>query len=129
MRELNIDANWEVFSAPESFFDISKKMHNALQGNMEIKFSENEVSTYYDQAQSTYEQVHPKGDFVIIHDPQPCPVINFASDRKGKWIWRCHIDTSTPNPQAWNLISKYLPNYDALVFTKKDYARLHAKAL
>lgn len=123
MKELKIDAHWEVFSAPENFFEISKKMHNALQGNMSINFTEDEISTYIEQAKSTYEQIHPDGDFVIIHDPQPCPVIKFAHERKGKWIWRCHIDTSEPNPQAWKLISQYLPSYDALIFTKKEYAK------
>ena len=123
LNELNIETNWKVFSAPDNFFDISKKMHNALQGNMEIQFSDEEISTYISQAKSTYDQIQPDSDFVIIHDPQPCPVIKFAEKRKSKWIWRCHIDTSNPNPQAWNLISSYLTLYDALVFTKLEYAK------
>lgn len=123
MRELKIDAEWKVFTAPKSFFEISKKMHNALQGNMSINFSEDEISAFLEQSKSTYEQIHPNSDFVIIHDPQPSPVIEFAHERRGKWIWRCHIDTSDPNPQAWNLISRYFPNYDALIFTKVEYAK------
>ncbi|MFW9819004.1 MAG: glycosyltransferase [Candidatus Thorarchaeota archaeon] len=123
MHELEINAKWEVFTAPDSFFEISKKMHNALQGNMDIYFSENEISAYISQAKSTYEQIQPKGDFIVIHDPQPCPIINYAEQKKSKWIWRCHIDTSNPNPQAWNLISKYLLLYDALIFTKREYAK------
>jgi len=122
MRELKLEADWKVFSAPDSFFDISKKMHNALQGNMDIHFTDEEISAYISQAESTYEQIQPRGDFIIIHDPQPCPVINFEENKEGKWIWRCHIDTMNPNPQAWNLISTYLPKYDALIFTKKEYA-------
>ncbi|MFX1500803.1 MAG: glycosyltransferase [Promethearchaeota archaeon] len=124
MIELKINADWKSFSAPDSFFDISKKLHNALQGNMDIHFSNEEISNYISQAKSSYEQIQPKGDFIIIHDPQPCPVINFAEERKkSNWIWRCHIDTSNPNPQAWNLISDYLPLYNALIFTKKEYAK------
>ena len=123
MNELGINANWETFTAPDSFFEISKKMHNALQGNMNIIFSEKEIKDYIDQAESTYEQLHPNSDFNIIHDPQPCPAIKFAIDKKGKWIWRCHIDTSEPNPQAWNMISDYLSLYDALIFTKLEYAK------
>ncbi|MFW9866063.1 MAG: glycosyltransferase [Candidatus Thorarchaeota archaeon] len=121
--ELKIDAEWKVFSAPQSFFEISKKMHNALQGNMEIHFSKNEISSYIEQAKSTYEQINPSGDFIIIHDPQPCPVIKYKTKKEGKWIWRCHIDTKNPNPQAWGLISDYLPLYDALIFTKREYAQ------
>ncbi len=123
MKELGLDPQWEIFSAPEEFFEISKKMHNALQGNKDISFSKEEIALYLNQAKNTYEEVHPEGDFVIIHDPQPCPVIEHAGDRKGKWIWRCHIDTSDPNPQAWNLISDFIPKYDAQVFTRKIYAR------
>jgi len=123
MSELGIEGNWKVFTAPDSFFDISKKMHNALQGNMEIYFTDKEVNDYIEQAKSTYDQIRPDSDFNIIHDPQPCPIINFAEDKKGKWIWRCHIDTANPNPQAWAMISDYLSLYDALVFTKLEYAR------
>lgn len=122
MKELGINADWKIFSAPDSFFEISKKMHNALQGNMDIHFSDDEISAYISQAKSSYDQILPKGDFIIIHDPQPCPIIKFQEDRSGKWIWRCHIDTMNPNPQAWSLISNYLPMYDALIFTKKEYA-------
>lgn len=129
MHELKINTDWKVFTAPDKFFEISKKMHNALQGNMEIKFSDDEISTYISQAKSTYDQIQPKGDFIIIHDPQPCPVINFKEKKEGKWIWRCHIDTLNPNPQAWNLISEYLPLYDALVFTKKEYVKKGIKNL
>ena len=123
MQELKINVDWKVFTAPDSFFEISKRMHNALQGNMDIKFSDEEISSYISQAKFSYEQIKPDGDFIIIHDPQPCPIIKFAEDKKGKWIWRCHIDTSRPNPQAWDLISKYLTLYDALIFTKREFAK------
>lgn len=123
MQELDMNAHWKVFSAPESFFEISKKMHNALQGNMEIKFSKEEISHFIEQAKYSYRQIQPEGDFIIIHDPQPSPMITFIEKNKGKWIWRCHIDTSNPNPQAWELISNYLPLYNALIFTKLEYAK------
>jgi trehalose synthase len=123
MKELGIEGEWKVFTAPDSFFEISKKMHNALQGNMEIRFTDKEVNDYINQAKSTYDQIRPDSDFNIIHDPQPCPMINFAEKKKGKWIWRCHIDTANPNTQAWEMISDYLSLYDALIFTKMEYAK------
>lgn len=123
MDELNLNPDWRVFTAPESFYNISKKMHNALQGNMEINFSEQEINQYYEQAKLSYKEVDPHEDFIIVHDPQPCPIISEVKEKKEKWIWRCHIDTSNPNPQAWDLISKFLPIYDALIFTKFEYAK------
>lgn len=123
LNELEIETEWKVFTAEDSFFEISKKMHNALQGNMDIHFSEQEISNYMKQAERSYNQIKPDSDFNIIHDPQPCPMINFEKNKKGKWIWRCHIDTANPNPQAWNMISPYLPLYDALIFSREQYAK------
>ncbi|TFF84229.1 MAG: glycosyltransferase [Promethearchaeota archaeon] len=123
MKEFELDVDWRNFTAPDKFFEISKKMHNALQGNMDIHFSDEEITIYKKQALETYKQVEPREDFIVIHDPQPCPVIGEEMKRENKWIWRCHIDTSEPNPQAWNLISDYLPMYDALIFTKLEFAR------
>jgi trehalose synthase len=123
MKEFELDVDWRTFTAPDKFFEISKKMHNALQGNMDIHFSDEEITIYKKQALETYKQIDPKEDFIVIHDPQPCPVIREAGERENKWIWRCHIDTSEPNPQAWNLISDFLPMYDALIFTRMEFAR------
>ena len=123
MEELELTVNWKTFSAPDSFFQISKKMHNALQGNNEIKFSPEEITQFLDQAKSSHDQIQPEEDFVIIHDPQPCPIIKFAEKRKGKWIWRCHIDTSNPNPQAWELVLPFLQQYDARIFTMEQFAK------
>jgi trehalose synthase len=123
MEELELRVNWKTFSAPDSFFQISKKMHNALQGDNEIKFSPEEVTQFLDQAKNSYDQIQPEEDFVIIHDPQPCPIIKYAEKRKGKWIWRCHIDTSNPNPQSWKLVLPYLQQYDARIFTMRQFAK------
>jgi trehalose synthase len=123
MKELGLNVDWRTFNAPDKFFEISKKMHNALQGNMDIHFTDEEITMFKKQASDTYKQVNPNEDFVVIHDPQPCPVIGELNKKENKWIWRCHIDTSEPNPQAWILISDYLPMYDALIFTKMEFAR------
>jgi trehalose synthase len=117
MNELGIESSWKIFTAPDSFFDISKKMHNALQGNMEIHFTDKEINDYIEQAKSTYDQIRPDSDFNIIHDPQPCPIINFSDNKRGKWIWRCHIDTANPSvknkdipeAQAREIVEKFVP--------------------
>ena len=123
MEELELKVNWKTFSAPDSFFQISKKMHNALQGDNEIYFSPEEITQFLDQGKDSFDQIQPEEDFVVIHDPQPCPIIKFAEKRKGKWIWRCHIDTSNPNPQAWELVLPYLQQYDARIFTMEQFAK------
>ncbi len=123
MEELGLDVSWNVFSAPDSFFEISKKIHNAVQGNRDIKFSQEELKTYLNQGLSIYKELTPDADYVIIHDPQPAPTIKYAEKTNNYWIWRCHIDSSDPNPQIWDVLKEILPKYDALIFHKKEFAK------
>jgi trehalose synthase len=60
-------------------------------------------------------------DIVVIHDPQPAPLVKLV-EHKGKWIWRCHIDLTTPNPSVIRMLQPYLEAFDAAVFSAKSYA-------
>jgi len=62
-------------------------------------------------------------DYVVIHDPQPLAIINYTDGRKGKWIWRCHIDLSQPNEEFWSFLEPFLATYDAIIFSLKKYAK------
>ncbi len=128
MEELELNVKWKTFTAPDSFFQISKKMHNALQGDNQIHFSPQEIAQFLDQAKDSFDQIQPEEDFVTIHDPQPCPIIKYAADKKGKWVWRCHIDTSNPNPQAWELVLPYIQQYDARIFTMEQFSKSELKS-
>jgi trehalose synthase len=124
MSELNLDACWKNFEAPNQFFDITKRIHNALQGDMESSISNEEFGLYLKQGERIFYQLHPyfqQSDLIIMHDPQTCPVIEFVDKYNSKWIWRCHIDTSTPNPEAWNILKRFIPKYDWLIFHRDEF--------
>ena len=38
-----------------------------------------------------------------------------------RWIWRCHIDLSTPNEQVLDFLLPSLARYDAAVFHRREY--------
>lgn len=118
--ELGLDARWEVIGADERFFDITKKFHNALQGMTEIITPE--MQQYHHEVNRVNAGTFDlDADAVLIHDPQPLPLIEYR--KTGKWIWRCHIDMSNPFPEVWDYLRQYSEKYDAAVFSVAKFAR------
>jgi len=84
------------------------------------------IKAYEDTVAANADRLRPileEADFVIIHDPQPAMLYELCPGRKGKWIWRCHIDVSKPNRRVWNYISSRVDNYDSSIFSMPDFAR------
>src|SRR5262249_32313714 len=64
-----------------------------------------------------------EADFVFIHDPQPAALLHFQAGRKGKWIWRCHIDVSGPHRPVWKYLRDFVREDDASVFSLAAFAQ------
>lgn len=121
MRSVGIKAEWKVIKGSDKFFRITKTLHNGLQG-MEISLTDEMKRTYLYTNEENAKELNLKDySFVIIHDPQPAAIISNYPCRHGKWIWRCHIDLSTPNQTAINFISPFLLQYDVLIFSMAQY--------
>lgn len=120
MQELGIGARWEVIYGDDGFFDMTKKVHNALQGNME-HVTQKMWDHHYEINRINAEKLDLDADAVIIHDPQPAPLIEFR--KSGVWIWRCHIDVSNPVPEVCDYLSRYCKKYDAAIFSVAKFTR------
>ncbi len=120
LKELGIDARWEVITGDEKFFDITKKIHNALQGYPQA-ITEEMWDYHREVNRRNAEKLDLDADAVLIHDPQPAPLIEFK--KRGKWIWRCHIDVSGPVRDVSEHIERYSGKYDAAVFSVAKFAR------
>lgn len=125
MQELGLDASWEVIDGNPDFFHVTKAFHNGLQGN-EVLLSRRMLDAYEDTVAANAERLRPKledADIVVIHDPQPALLHELCPNRRGKWIWRCHIDVSHPNRRVWNYIRSKVNGFDASIFSLPDFAR------
>jgi len=120
LRELGIEARWEVIEGDEGFFNITKKIHNALQGNPE-KITHEMWKRHFEINKKNAEGLDLHADAVLIHDPQPIPLIEFR--KEGKWIWRCHIDLSNPQKDVCDYLTQYCKKYDASIFSVAKFAR------
>ena len=117
-----MNAEWKVIKGDKEFFDVTKTFHNALQGK-EVELTENMKKLYLQSNKLNANLLNIDYDNVVMHDPQPLAIINFRDERKGKWIWRCHIDVSNPNEEFWSFLEPFLDNYDAFIFSSKKYVK------
>lgn len=118
-RAVGLRVEWRTLAADEAFFAVTKQLHNALQGRPS-PFSEEQKAAYLAvnrEAASDLERY----DVVIVHDPQPAAIRHYAERRGARWVWRCHIDTSTPDETAWAFLRPYVEEHDGAIFTMAQF--------
>jgi trehalose synthase len=121
MNGAGIKTGWRVIQGRPDFFSITKKMHNALHG-ADINLTDLKLSIYEEVAYENAMRLHIDHDVIIVHDPQPLPIIRHYR-KKTPWIWRCHVDLSTPNRDLWACLSRIIELYDAVVLSLPEYAQ------
>jgi trehalose synthase len=120
MRDVGIDAHWHVIFGKEEFFNATKLLHNSLQGAEET-LSDEQWEIFDEINQINAEGLQGEWDVVIVHDPQPIGLRRGAGEKSRHWIWRCHIDLSTPNPAPIERLLPMIEEYDASVWHLEDY--------
>ena len=121
MNNAGIKTGWRVIQGRPDFFSITKKMHNALQG-ADINLSDLKKNVFEEVVYENAARLHLDHDLVIIHDPQPLPLISFFR-KKAPWVWRCHIDLSKPNPEVMEYLTPFIERFDAVVLSLPEYAQ------
>ncbi|MFC1529023.1 glycosyltransferase [Candidatus Latescibacterota bacterium] len=120
MNDVGLEAGWRTVHGNVDFYGITKKFHNALQGE-KINFSEMKKKLFeqVNRQYSTYTHINTH-DFVVIHDPQPLPLVQYYQKRQ-PWIWRCHIDLSSPDQEIWNYLKKFIIKFDIVIVSSEKY--------
>jgi len=122
MNEAGISTGWRVLKGTPEFFVVTKKFHNALQGErIEPRYSRKRV---YLEVNRTFSRIThlEKHSCVIVHDVQPLPLINFMKKRQ-PWVWRCHVDLSNPDPQTYSYLKRFIAKYDAAIISNEKFHR------
>ncbi|MDD5557835.1 MAG: glycosyltransferase [bacterium] len=120
LRDLGVDARWDVIKGGDRFFNVTKKIHNALHGKVE-EFGEEDVEAFMETSRRNIAELETYGDVVFIHDPQPIALVEKkAHDR---WIWRCHVDVSAPDRRVWEFLEGFITRYDAAVFSAPSFSQ------
>ena len=121
MRDVGLDARWDVMQGSEPFFEVTKLLHNNLHGEHRPLTSEMQ-KVFWETTRDNLGLVRGDSDFVCIHDPQP---VGLARERneKARWVWRCHIDLGDADSASWAFLRKLVERFDGSIFHLPDYAK------
>jgi trehalose synthase len=120
MQDAGLEVEWRIIRGAEEFYNVTKMIHNALQGSPQGLSAEHReiFKRYQDLNAREFEDDY---DFIVVHDPQPVGMIDHFSDSPAQWIWRGHIDFSTPNQDVFDFILPSIKRYDAAIFHMREY--------
>jgi trehalose synthase len=127
MRDVGLDADWQVIPGSDDFYRVTKAMHNSLQG-MYVDWTPDKLSVWEENNRQFAALFDVEYDYVVIHDPQPAGILpvlreDAPSLARGKWVWRCHIDLTEAQVQLWDFLRTYLDEYDGAIFTLDAYVK------
>ncbi len=125
LNDLGLETTWQVLEGNEEFFTVTKFAHNGLQG-AEVPWTTQMTDLYREHCEENAAGLAEGYDFVIMHDPQPAGILSVLEEqgnRKGKWLWRCHIDLSAPFDPVWDFFAEQVARYDGAVFTMDEFVR------
>jgi trehalose synthase len=121
MQDAGLEVEWRIIRGADDFFNVTKTIHNALQGNPQgLSESHREIFGRYQELNA--RDLSADYDFIIVHDPQPVGLIDHFPDSRAQWIWRGHIDFSTPNQEVLEFLLPSIARYDATIFHLPEYA-------
>jgi len=120
-NDLEIDFGWRIIQGSPDFYSVTKKIHNGLQG-AEVKLSKADKKMYVLTNERFASFTNLTHDLVVVHDPQPLAMIRYYK-KKQPWIWRCHVDLSSPNKEMWEYVQSFIENYDAFVVSREEYKK------
>ncbi len=122
LNEVGVTTHWEVITGGNDFFEVTKAFHNALQGS-NYKLTQHARDIFLMHNEQNRQRMQFSEDVVVIHDPQPAALIRARQDSSRRWVWRCHIDLSNPNPEVWSFLQPFIEQYDAAIFSSQSFAR------
>jgi trehalose synthase len=121
LNDVGVETEWKILEGDHDFFTITKNFHNGLQGEPHT-FPDAEKSLYLRTSEEFAPLLGAGHDCVIIHDPQPLPLIAFA-EKEQPWIWRCHVDLSNPDESLWSFLQPFVERYDRMIISHDAYRR------
>lgn len=120
LNDLGLVADWKIITGDHAFFEVTKAIHNGLQGAPR-GLSAEQQALFLVNAEQNAARLEERYDVVFVHDPQPAALPALRGRDDARWVWRCHIDTAHPNREVWEFLLPFLRAYDAAIFTMAEF--------
>jgi len=122
LNDLGIPTQWTVMKGGEDFFEVTKKIHNALHGE-KLPFPSRMKEIFLEVSRENLRHIDLDQDVMVIHDPQPVLYVEARDKTQAKWVWRCHIDISNPDEEVWDFLKRYVEQFDAALFSSPRFSK------
>ena len=123
MNELGIDTRWEVIEGDQAFFEVTKAMHNALQG-FKVSITKAMFQHYLEVNRLNAGRLELDADFVVVNDPQPAYLIQHMRSQCQK------VDLAVPHQMlpdrivnVWRFLREAVSQYDASIFSMPNFSQ------
>ena len=122
LNELGVKARWDVIKGGEDFYAVTKKIHNALHGSKQT-FEAKDYDVFLEVQEKNLKEMPLDEDIIFVHDPQPVGLVKRKQSLRNKWLWRCHVDVSTPDAGVWGFLKTFIEQYDKSVFSAPIFSQ------
>jgi len=122
LNEVEVKTHWDVITGGNDFFEVTKAFHNALQGS-DYKLTQDARDIFLMHNEQNGQRMQFNEDVIVIHDPQPAALVQVDQNPSQRWVWRCHIDLSNPNPEVWGFLRPFIEKYNAAIFSSQSFTR------
>lgn len=124
-RSLGLDSRWLVIKQPKSFFQVTKKIHNLLQGQTGALSEEEKIFMLGrlrlpGQELMAFLSGLSDAEVLVLHDPQVLPLIDFVPGAV-RTVWRAHADVSRPNKAALEFLRPFFLKARKVIVSHKAY--------
>jgi trehalose synthase len=121
-ESLGVRTRWDVIEGTPEFFDVTKTMHNGLQG-ADVDLTPEDRDVYLQCLKENSRRLELSADVVVIHDAQPAYLVDYCNFDRSRMVWRCHVDLAQPNPQVWGFLSRAVSKYGLAIFHVPQFAQ------
>ncbi|MDG5817264.1 glycosyltransferase [Natronococcus sp. A-GB7] len=128
-NDLGIDTDWLVMDADDDFFEVTKAVHNGLQGSGE-PLTDEMKATYREVTERNAAEIEDEYDLVLAHDPQPLGMLERLEERlpDAPILWRCHVDLTDSVDDYLAFVSEYTDPIDHAIFSRSEYVAIDTPA-
>ena len=120
LSDLGVETTWEVTIGTADFDQVSRAVNKALAGTEQV-ITEAMLARLRETGVDNARRLQLDADLVMVHD---APALHLVEQRvaAARWVWRCHHDLSSAQPQLWNALRPTAQRYDAAVFSLARFA-------
>jgi trehalose synthase len=121
MADLGVDAAWEITGGDPGFYATAAALGAALDGAERV-LTDEALDHYVEMNRVNAKKIALDADLVLVHDVLPATLVEHRG-AQGRWVWRCHFDSSRAQRRAWTFLRPYVNQFDAAVFSLPKFGR------